>query len=252
MRLPPSYIAKSGILDAPADFLWKGEGRHYGPSQGTKVHEALAQLTTRGISTIASLTMEWLLWRFHKLIDLERYLHFVDSTLAWEVDFRYRAKEPEGIPDDTPSNQALRDAVWMVHKVANDDYWEYPTVNVTSTAALVSITKQVLPTKVQKAFLKWLEGAVATAAKLDPGPSKPRPIIGDFGNDRDQYRAALRAYFGQPLPREALDPEASYAPEQRDQRLGQFLASLDWKKNPFLRSPEEMQKLGFQGTPYKL
>lgn len=252
MREPPAYITQAGVLDAPPEFAWKGSGYHYGPSQGTKVHAALGLLTTRGISTVAALTMEWILWRFHKAIDLQHYLNVVDSVLAWEIDWRYRAKKPEGIPKDTPVHQVMRDAFWVLSSIANDEYWEYPTVNAPSTASLIHITKQVLPSKQQKAFLKWVEGAMAVATKLDPGPGKPRPIIGDFGNDREQYRAALQPYFGHPLPREALDPAAGYTPEQRDALLAKLLAGLDWKQNPFLRSPEDMQKLAFPGTPYRL
>ena len=254
MRVPPSYIANSGVLDAPPKFPWEGKGMHYGPSQGTKLHASLGKLTTRGISTVAALTLEWVLWRFHTAIDLERFLHYVDSTLAWEIDLRYRdpSSLKGSIPKDTPTNQALGDAVWMVRQVTDDDYWEYPTVDTPTTATLVSITKQVLPAKPKAAFLAWLDGAVSTAAKLDPGPRKSRPVIGDFGGDRDELRAALRPYFGQPLPREALDPEAGYKPVQRDELLSRLLAGLDLKKNPFLRSPDDMKKLGFTGTPYKL
>jgi hypothetical protein len=32
--------------------------------------------------------------------------------------------------------------------------------------------------------------------------------------------------------------------------LNRFLARLDWKKNPFLRSPDAMKKFGFEGTPW--
>jgi hypothetical protein len=253
MRSPPEYIQSAGVLDAPAKFPWDGDGMHFGPSQGTKLHESLAKLTTRVISTVAALCAEWLLWRFHTVIDLDRYLHFIDSTLAWEIDLRYRdAGLAKGIPDNTPANQALGDAMWMLRKVTSDDYWESPTVNVPSTASLVSITKQVLPAKSKAAFLAWLSDAIATATKLDTRPKKKRPAYTDFGGDRDAYHEALQPYFGQPLPREALEPMSGYQVAQRDELLSRFLAGLDWKKNPFLRSPDQMKKLGFKGTPYKL
>lgn len=241
------------MLDAPAKFPWDGDGMHFGPSQGTKLHDALGRLTTRGIATVAALTVEWLLWRLHAAIDVERYLHYVDATLAWEIDLRYRDQSvlKGSIPKDTPTHQALSDAIWMVRKVTSDEYWEAPEVNVPSTASLVSITKQVLPAKPKAAFLAWLTEAVARATKLDTPPPKKVPSYTSFAGDRAAYLAALRPFFGQPLPREALDPESGYKAAQRDELLARLLAGLDWKKNPFLRSPDAMKKLGFKGTPYR-
>jgi hypothetical protein len=31
-----------------------------------------------------------------------------------------------------------------------------------------------------------------------------------------------------------------------------FLAALDHRKNPYLRTPQEMKAQGFKGTPYKI
>jgi hypothetical protein len=252
MRSAPTYIQQAGVLDLPAKFPWDGYGMHYGPSQGTKLHQALAKLTTRGLTTLAVLIEEWLLWRLHG-IDRERFLHHGDAVLAWEIDKRYRDESSikGSIPKTGANFEALRDGDWMLRQISDDDYWEYPGVKVHTGASLVSIVKQTLPTAQKKAFTTWLDWALQRAAKLDPGPKKNPGVIGDF-ESREAYRESLLPYFGNPMPREALDPEANYKPEQRDELLNRFLVGLDWKKNEFLRSPDEMKKLGFKGTPYKL
>lgn len=254
MRVPPAYIQASGVLEASPKFPWKGPGQHFGPEQGTKLHDALAKLTTCAHATVCALVEEWLAWRCRACgVDIEPYLHHADATLAWEIDRRYRDREPDKdlIVHDTPAHEALSDAIWRVRLATNDDYWDDPETPDMRSASLVSITKQTLPDKAKKAFLTWLDWAIARAAKLDSQPKKKIPEREDFDSD-EEYRDATRPYFGQPLPREALDPDANYKPEQREKLLARFLEGLDWKENPFLRSPADMKKLGFKGTPYKL
>ncbi len=194
-------------------------------------------------------------WRLSKGINAERLLNHVDATLAWAVDRRYRDESTlKGtIPKDTPVNQALGDGVWMARTVTDDDGWDDIVLPPAGSAfALINVTKQTMPDKPKKAFFAWVNEAIETAAKLDPRPKKRMPSYRDF-DIPDEYRAAAWPYFGtQALPREAFDPDAGYKPSQREELLNRFLAGLDFKKNPFLRSPEKMKKLGFEGTPYKL
>lgn len=253
IRVPPSYIVQSGILDLPLEFPWKGEGMHFGASQGTKLHAALGQMTTCAQVTVTALLEEWLVWRFQKAVDVSRFLHHVDSVLAWTIDRRYRddSSLKGSIPNDTPVNQALGDGVWGVRLAAADSLWDFPNLTEDKTAALVSIIKQTLPDKPKKAFSAWVQRTVETAAKLAPWPSKHWPERNEF-ESQAAYREAAAPFFGQAIPREALEPDSGYKPEQRQEALGRFLASLDWNANPFLRSPEAMKALGFEGTPYKL
>ncbi len=139
----------------------------------------------------------------------------------------------------------------MVQCVTSKDEWERPTLRSESTATLISVTKQTMPEKQKKTFLSWVDFAVKTAAKLDPAPRKSRPDVDDFDSE-EEFLKALRPYFGKALPREAFDPDSGYKPGQREECLARFLAGLDWKANPFLRSPDEMKRLGFKGTPYKI
>ena len=56
-----------------------------------------------------------------------------------------------------------------------------------------------------------------------------------------------------PVPQEFFfDENFQYAPETAKQKISAFLQSLDYKSNPYLRSPEEMLKAGFNGTPYTI
>lgn len=255
MRNPPKYVVEAGVTDLPLKFPWEGKGMHFGPSEGTKLHEALSRLTTRGLAVLAALVEEWLIWRLHKGIDAERLLCHVDATLAWPIDRRYRDESSlKGtIPKDTPVNQALGDGVWMARTVTEDDRWEDLVLPPSGTVfSLINVAKQTMPDKPKKAFLAWVTWAIETATKLDPRPKKRMPDYSDF-DDEKEYRKVAWPYFGtQALPRDAFDPDSGYKPDQREACLNRFLAGLDWKKNPFLRDPEAMKKLGFEGTPYKV
>ncbi len=52
------------------------------------------------------------------------------------------------------------------------------------------------------------------------------------------------------VPREVFEPEFNFEPGETEHLIQEFIKNLD-RENPFLRSPEEMLKLGFKGTPYK-
>jgi hypothetical protein len=58
--------------------------------------------------------------------------------------------------------------------------------------------------------------------------------------------------IGSPPPRESLDPGFDFRPDMDQQLLGRFLRGLDYTQNPYLRSPEQMLRLGFEGTPYTI
>jgi hypothetical protein len=57
---------------------------------------------------------------------------------------------------------------------------------------------------------------------------------------------------GSPLPPQVLDDTADLDVLDLYAEASLFLESLDYKENRFLRSPEEMKELGFEGTPYRV
>jgi hypothetical protein len=250
----PAFIKNSGILELPPSFPWKGDGMHFGPSQGTKLNDDLQKLTVSGLTAVAVVVEKWLLSRLKVSANIEPFSSYLDAVIAWTADWRYKnesALDSLIPPKDSAAHQALRDGIWSLHLMVDDIYWRSPRTADHCVTAMVGVVKQTLPTKQKKAFTDWLNWATQRAIELAPRPAGTRPLRKNFADD-EAYHLAGRPYVGVPLPPEALDPEAGYKPEQREQLFSKFLSDLDVKKNPFLRSPDDMKKLGFTGTPYKL
>jgi hypothetical protein len=196
---------------------------------------------------------EWLVWRFHHAVDVGLFLDHVDSTLAWQIDWRYRDQRLlKGLTTEkTRIREVLGEGIRIVRLATDDRMQEHPGAAWEQSLSLIRILRHELSKTERKPFSVWLGWALSRAAKLDPRPRKT-PKRKDF-EDGGAYRAALRStIFGHPLPREALDPETDYNPARRVEFLSRFLEGLDWQENPFLRSPDDMKKLGFKGVPYKL
>ncbi|WP_139357228.1 hypothetical protein [Leptospira alexanderi] len=251
MREIPSYIQRSKILESSTSIVWKGSGMHFGPSEGTKPHSVVDRLTVCGVTALGAAIQEWVLWRLHNKINIELYLYHIDAVQAWMIDYRYKDDEKlkGSIPEDTKINSALGDAVWMMRLISSDEYWEIPEPSY-SAVSLKSIAKQLIQPEGKTAFTKWLSWAHDRILELAPTPKRFLKDPDEFESE-EEYHKAGRPYFGEPIPLEALNPDFDYKPQMRKKLLSDFLSRLDYKKNPFLRSPEMMKKLGFKGTPYQ-
>ena len=68
----------------------------------------------------------------------------------------------------------------------------------------------------------------------------------------EELNAYYARHWGEALPPQILDLDFDYKHENREELVNEYLNSLNWEDNPFLRSPEQMKGLGFKGTPYQL
>jgi len=80
------------------------------------------------------------------------------------------------------------------------------------------------------------------------------PCLYDYGDlDEDDKDAVYDCSADAPVPREFFfNPDFQYSEEAAKPVLNAFLQSLDYKNNPWLRTPEDMLAKGFKGTPYKV
>jgi|SRR5882672_6111268 len=252
MRKPPTYILKSGIAGAPVDFKWGHPRAHIGPYEGTALHDAVYRLTHCAAVTLAAGLEEWSAFRFQGMVDTGRYLAHAEALLAWPIDSRYY-KGPSDLEnvESPPAESAMSVLADLACNATENTYLKFPATFPDAQVHQAFLLRYVMPKSGKKAFDGWIAFVLKRLADVAPRPEEP---IGDFKNyeSKEAYRLAQRPYFGVPVPREALDPDFDYKPSMREELLDRYLQSVDWAHNEFLRSPDEMKALGFEGTPYRL
>lgn len=224
---------------------------HIGPIEGTALHNAIYRLTKSASVGLAAALEEWAAWRFDGLIPPNSFLSQADAARAWTIDCRYMQHGKEDEIKEPPARSAMSMVAELTWDAVRDEFWKFPSTPPQHEVHLAFLVRHVMPKEKRKPFETWTKWALGRLAEISPRPDEPIGPFEDYESEA-AYDAAQRPYFGAPIPQEALDPDFDYKPEMREDLLDRYLQSLDWKQNPFLRSPDEMKELGFEGTPYRL
>jgi hypothetical protein len=239
----------------PLPEIWKGALGHIGPVQTvTKQVDMLAGKTTCGTITFMAGVVLWGASRLDSFTKTEHLYKLVEASFAWQFDWRYfNAKadpyyaapnEPIQVSALLQIDEFLRDSIF------DDDKWNSFYQPIMNLSHLVHIVRYLLPNKIKrKEFKVWLEIVNARLNEVATAPDLDVPNYDDFENEAayDNYCAPRR---GNPLPPTILNLEIDIAKLDLDAEARKFLSSLDYTKNQFLRTPEEMKELGFVGEPY--
>jgi hypothetical protein len=252
MRVPASYIATSGVAGAPVDFKWGLPLAHIGPDEGTALHDAVYRMTHCAAVTLAAGLEQWSAWRFEGMVDSARFLAHSEALPAWSIDSKYY-KGPSDLEyvKTPPAESAMSVLADLACNTTGSTYLKYPATFPNVTVHQAFLLRYVIPKSKRKPFDHWLAFVLNRLAEVAPRPKEP---IGDFKNyeSKEAYRLAQRPYFGVPIPFDVLDPDFDYKLAMREELVDRYLRGLNWKHNPFLRTPDEMKALGFEGTPYRL
>jgi hypothetical protein len=234
MMTMPSFLQEAGIAEAPLKFSWndKMPSANYG-QENHRLERQLAKVSDRGVIALGAVCAEWVLWRFSKVSDTGILNSYIEAVWASLVDWLYL--NPKMSPRYTvewkdwqgKERGPIGAAAILLANGVNAVMRPEPAVRpVASLANLVELVVTDL-----KAFRNWRNWALDRLIEIDP-------------YDDDQP-------IGVPVPREALDPTSDFKPEMSQKLIDQFLQKLDYKKNRYLRSPQELKKAGFTGTPYR-
>jgi hypothetical protein len=252
----PNYIEKAGMVGVPIDFVWHGPLGHIGPVETVnKMLILMGSKTTCGALAQAAGIISWGAWRLKGHTNVNVLLQMIEASFAFQVHPHYVNRD--GVPtkkakENPPAESAAGELQVELWQALNADKWWHsyytPIYSAFHPAYLV---RHIMPKDKKKVFSKWLEGLLARVKKLAPKPDE-EPL-----EDEDQLSAKERAayyarHWGDALPPQVLDLEFDLTAIKRKELVDCFLRELDWKKNPFLRSPDEMKKLGFEGKPYQL
>lgn len=255
-KIIPPYIEKADIVGLPLDVVWQGALSHIGPVETVnKMFNLIGYKTTCGMLTQSAGIISWGAWRLHGHVDVTILLQMVEATFAFQVHPNYVNADgaPTKAPKDEPVAESasgeLQELLW--EGIDAESWWHdyyQPHDSAFHSAYLV---KYILPKNKKKIFSKWLEGMLARIKEVAPKPDE-EPIENEDELSMEERVAYYARHWGESLPPQVLDLDFDYQPEMREKLVDKFLSELDWQENPFLRSPDEMKKLGFKGMPYKL
>jgi hypothetical protein len=231
----PSYIERTGIVEMPVKHAWNNSDPESLFPEDARLAKRIGAICNRGVLALSAGFTEWIAWRLNKY-SADPVLHFeIEAVWAGIIDWRYlgplvqSSRAPD--PDDWrgasrgPVRYAFRGLSQIVALAKRSSYL------ADDSSCLSNLALLVMPDP--EPFKEWRRFAIERLSKLYPYRLK-----GDV--------------LGPPIPRKALDPNEKFEPEMATALLSDYLETLDYKKNPFLRSPKEMIKDGYKGVPYKL
>lgn len=251
---PPPYVDPR-VVGAPIDFEWRGNSYHKGSSSlSGPIGDLVGDKTTCGTIVLLAGVAQWAAWRFTGHVDATKLLSLSTAAIAYQVDWRYVKKDdpPLEIPEQPPVESAfLLLTSYLRRSLDPKLYWDDQYQPIAETYHAAHVTNHVLPKDAKKAFSTWLK---ATAQRLDQVGARKPPDGGRKRKDfesKEAYKTWAVTHRGMPLPPQVLDPGFAYDPKDREPLIRAFLTTLDWRSNAYLRSPEDMLKLGFEGLPYQ-
>jgi hypothetical protein len=198
----------------------------------------LSQLTHRAQVGLTIATTEWITWRFETLANEPLPDEYLEGAWAGNVDLSY-VRYIETIDDEWrgpirgPLNVALMiviDSLYLAEQSANtaeNPCWAY------------NLASLVLPRTTE--FQMWHTAVVTRLETYYKAvPEDARPLFSD-----QDYS------FDPPVSRETFDPAHAFAYDMVPSEVDRYLRSLDYEHNRFLRTPEELSRMGFEGQAYR-
>jgi hypothetical protein len=251
----PKFIPEE-IVGAPIDFPWEGAQEHIGPVE-TLTPLMMHLGRGNGLAQVAMCAgiLLWLTWRLKTLTDVEHNLELAEAAFAYTIDWRYvdiNAGPKGKAPDQPPEVSAAKKVNSLVRRALNQDtYWNSFFTPVAETFHAANVVQHIVPTSQKGAFEHWLLAVSDRMHAHFPLPDLAEREFSTFESEQ-AYDAYVAPRRGVAIPPEILDTSVEYDPGKRDASLAKFLTGLDRGRNRFLRSPEEMLELGFEGRPYEL
>lgn len=233
---------------------WKGPIAHVGPLETvTPLVEKLSGKTTFATIAMMAGVISWGERRLRSFTQTDFIAELAEASFAWHFDWRYvdTTAEPCFSPPEQPPafaasftiDEFLRDSMFR------KGLWYSFYQPIMSLFHMANVVRFILPEPIKDPFEEWL---VAVSDRLDDiaaAPDLDVPNIDDFETteDYDEYCAPRR---GVPLPPMVLDPSVDLSSVDLSAAAISHLTSLNLSQNRFLRSPEALRELGFEGVPY--
>jgi hypothetical protein len=227
----PRYLQEANIQSRTIRYEWDDWNTEQAEEPiDEDFYKQLQGLSQRACIAFAVGTAGWIVQRFRQLCTdptPDQYLEAAWAKVVHEcyggITWEEYASEDQWIgPVNGPISRAMDSVQYVLQQAEEDGEPELGGAWITNLARYVM--SEPLP------YQRWRGSIIDRFSTL--------------------YSRNPEETLGEVVPMECLDPEANFQLEQTEALVNRFLASLDYKSNPFLNSPEKMLEEGFEGIPY--
>jgi hypothetical protein len=228
-RTPPPYIAEANLPGTPPDYVWNDEVEEEVMFHQPRIANRIGRMSDRAALAFSLGAIEWTLWRLRTELPDDRPFQFLDAAYGGLVDWLYL--KSFDLPTweeefDRAVGGPLAASFWLLQEAFTEARRGRPFIHMPVSISEVALRVCGRP----DAFKAWRRTVIERLVETDP--------------------MNLPAPTGRPVPRDILDPSYVPSPSADSERIGAYLAGLDWRTNPFLRPPDVMRADGFEGVPY--
>lgn len=233
---------------------WKSYNSHIGPTERlTPLGKRIAGKTYCGLLSLAAGITAWCACRLRDRTDVSSLYHLYELIFAYQNDWRYFGEDALPYKDSVHSPMETSMVVGIEMSISDITsvvfFWKEGSVPDKGVFHMAQAVGYMLPARELKEYRKWL---FATSDRLDAIAGRPLDYVPleDECGDSKKWDSDVEASHGVPFSPQVLDVQKPFDMKDREELVKEFLTSLDWKSNPYLASPADMRKAGFEGEPY--
>lgn len=237
----------------PAD--WIKPSAHSGARGDTPLKGVLTDKRQGGLYALTSGVLIWTAERLRNLTDVRPLEELSVALFLFQQDpayYRHPADRPKIRSIDTAEKYEAT-VMWMLRTFYQTWYrnrheWTlYPNFSV--VAQIICLARHHMGSVQRTVFDPWVEGMIARIADIAAYPEAkdlPHKIP-------EADRAAQRiTTMGPAIPPQALDLALDLNTLDFQEAWLEFLTSVDWSSNRFLKRPDEIQLASGSGRAYSV
>jgi hypothetical protein len=231
MLLVPRYLREAAIASSEIRYEWDDWNVEQAEEPiDDDLYARLESVTLRATVAFTIATAEWIVHRFETLSQDKLPLQYLESAWAQVVSWHYAAVTWEGYTNEKdwhgpvrgPLGVAMKRVHYAIEQAAAGEDPELRAAWISNLAEYLMVES--------KHFQIWRDKVLERLCSTFP--RAPKDPLGD------------------PVPREALDPEIEFRMDQIEVLINRFLRGLDPTSNPFLNSADRMREERLVGEPY--
>ncbi len=247
LRIPDDF----GVGEFPDN--WTEVTDHTGPEGSSPLKAALIDKTQSALYAVYSGVLIWASRRLQHMTDTKSLEELAVALFCYQHDPAYLTSNrprPRLLEISTREKYEatvlyFEYAIFYERWSNNGDWPLFPNFAIVADA--INLTRHHLGVRQRTLFDPWVEGIIVRMNALAPLPQHS-----EFRWDmpKEQKPAQRLITMGPPIPPQALDLSAGEKSIDLSKASREFLQSVDWKNNRFLKRPEDVS-LRFSGQPYR-